>query len=338
MTATTERIQAAYSPDTHHYREQVQALCMHVTTRFRRVLFMNMLFHLTFISALVIEILAFVAWLPHFVASARVALGLASIFMTAFSYSGLRLYLQAKKPLQFEKLCQVFIAASKRLIHYREGMPDHHLALASAATKLAIRLEGEELRCYAPRRRLKALAPSLEKVGIWVHWRDVLAFRERLFQQAITEHIKLIQCEPTNTEAHAVLANAYVLLSGLYLAQRLRAEGWKPSPRISQELHDQFRQTAQRAIEEFKILNTYAPDDPWVHAQLAYSYRDLQMPEEEIREYEIILQLRPNDLDTLFKLGMRYFESGQTAKGLAVYAELKERRYRGADELIASYQ
>lgn len=258
--------------------------------------------------------------------------------MTAFSYGGLRLYFQSKKPEQFRDVARAFVVACQRLLHYQEGNPEHHLALAGAATKLATRLEGEELRFFASRRFLKVLSPSLEKLGIWMHWRDVLAFRERLFQCATAEHIKLIKCEPTNLEAHAALANAYVLQSGIYLGNRLRTEGWSPPQRYADELATQFRQTAQRAIEEFKILHAYAPDDPWVHAQLAYSYRDLQMPEQEIGEYETMLQLKPDDLDTLFKLGMRYFECGYTAKGLEVYAQLKRRHYRGVDELITFYK
>ena len=98
-----------------------------------------------------------------------------------------------------------------------------------------------------------------------------------------------------------------------------------------------FRSIAERAIEEFKILSDYAPEDPWVHAQLAYSYRDLQMPKEEIREYETILQLCPEDKETLFKLGKLYFEQGQNAKGLQVYETLKRSNYKNAENLIHFY-
>ena len=119
--------------------------------------------------------------------------------------------------------------------------------------------------------------------------------KELLLLTAIDEHFKMIEVEPTNLEIHASLANVYVMLSNVYSDPR-KQEGheedlWIPSGRLSTEMQQKFRAAAERAIEEFKILKDYAPDDPWVHAQLAYSYHDLQMPLEEIREYEILLRL-----------------------------------------------
>ena len=61
------------------------------------------------------------------------------------------------------------------------------------------------------------------------------------------------------------------------------------------------------------------------------------MPEEEIREYETILQLCPDDKETLFKLGKLYFEQGQNAKGLQVYENLKHSHYTKAESLIHFY-
>ena len=72
---------------------------------------------------------------------------------------------------------------------------------------------------------------------------------------------------------------------------------------------------AQLAIDEFQILNHYAPNDPWVHEQLSYGYRDLSMPEEEVKEIETLLQLRPQNHDLLLRLGTIYFEQGSNAKG-----------------------
>ncbi len=110
-----------------------------------------------------------------------------------------------------------------------------------------------------------------------------------------------------------------------------------PPKKYSKSFKQKFRLTAEKAIEEFKILSDYAPHDPWVHAQLAYSYRDLQMPKEEIKEYEAILQLCPDDKETLFKLGKLYFEQGQNAKGLKIYETLKFSHYKKAESLIHFY-
>jgi tetratricopeptide (TPR) repeat protein len=165
--------------------------------------------------------------------------------------------------------------------------------------------------------------------------------KELLLTTAVEEHLKVVKCEPTNLEAHAALANAYVTLSSLYAdPQKFHdydEERYIPIERFSAQMQAKFRATAERAIEEFQILHDYAPEDPWVHIQLAYSYHDLQMPQEEIREYEIVLSLRPHDQDTLFKLGMLYFQQGMNAKGLRVYETLKRSHYKKADSLIKFY-
>ncbi len=131
------------------------------------------------------------------------------------------------------------------------------------------------------------------------------------------------------------------MLYGLYVDPR-QIEGsdddrWIPHHDYETILKRKFRATAERAIEEFKILNAYAPNDPWVHAQLAYSYHDLQMPEEEMKEYETIIRLCPDDKETLFKLGVLYFQQGLNAQGLRVYEELKSSHYQKAEILIQHY-
>jgi hypothetical protein len=102
-------------------------------------------------------------------------------------------------------------------------------------------------------------------------------------------------------------------------------------------LKKKFRETAGKAIEELKILSEFAPDDPWVHSQLAYSYHDLQMPVQEIREYETICRLAPQDKDALLKLGTLYFQLGENALGLKVFEELRRSHYKKAEQLIESY-
>lgn len=158
---------------------------------------------------------------------------------------------------------------------------------------------------------------------------------------SVEQNIKLVKCEPTSLEVHASLANAYVMLSGLYIDPR-KLEGydderWMPPERYSPQMEEKFRSTAERAIEEFKVLNDFAPNDPWVHAQLAYSYRDLKMPKEEIKEYEAILKFNPGDRETLYKLGLLYFQQGLNSQGLRIYEELKRSHYKKAESLIENY-
>lgn len=322
------------------YREQVGNHCNQLIHKFRTALRKHVGIYTLFGMAAFIELVALVTLLPFLIRTSVMAIGLAVLFLTGFSYFIVRLYLQTKKPEQLLDLRDEFIQACKDLLFYQEGIPDHHLSLANATSRLAGLLHQHEYTFYSPPASLAPLTPFLEKLGCWCHWEDVLVMRELLLEYAIDELIKVVRIEPTNLDVHAALANAYVMLSSLYVDPTHDTQlfdRWVPASRYSDEIEEQFRLTAQRAIEEFKILSSYAPDDPWVHEQLAYSYRDLQMPQEEIQEYETILRLRPDDIDTLFQLGVRYFQCGETAKGLEVYEALRHHGHEKANDLLQFY-
>lgn len=327
--------------DKRHYHRQVSKLWSPLLQKFDRLIRSHVWFNASFLLLALTEValfLSFFAFLSH---STVLAFTLATFFMTLFSYFVLRLYLQAKKPEQLLQLCEGYLQICREAIHYQEGVPEHHIALANAAHKFAASLHEKEYSYYPAPGFLKSLAPTLERFSCFVHWKDVHRMKELLLLAAVEEHLKVVQCEPTNLEVHAALANAYVMLSSLYADPRkyqdYDEERYIPPERNAPEMQEKFRATAERAIEEFKILNDYAPDDPWVHVQLAYSYHDLQMPDEEIKEYEIVMRLRPSDHDTLFKLGMLYFQQGANAKGLRIYEQLKQMHYKKAESLIRFY-
>lgn len=327
--------------DKQHYQAQVSRLWTPALRRFSRLVRFSLFFNTLFFLLGTVEIAFFLSFFALLSQSAVLAFTLAIFFLTLFSYFVLRLYFQAKRPDQLLDLCESYLHRCKEIIHYQEGIPEHHIALANAAHKFAATLHEKEYTFFSPPFFLKPLTPTLEKFSCFYYWKDLHRLKELLLTTSVEEHLKVVQCEPTNLEVHAALANAYVMLSSIYADPRkyqdFDEERWIPPDRYNEEMQEKFRATAQRAIEEFKILNDYAPDDPWVHIQLAYSYHDLQMPEEEIQEYEIVLKLRPNDKDTLFKLGMLYFQQGMNAKGLRVYEMLKHTHYKKAESLIKFY-
>jgi hypothetical protein len=327
--------------DKQHYHEQISRLWTPALRTLNRQVRSYVIFNLAFLLLAGVEIAFFLSFFALLSQSAVLAFTLAIFFMTLFSYCVLKLYLQAKKPDQLMAICEEYLDKCKEIIRYQEGIPEHHIALGHAAHKFAAALHEKEYSYYPSLFFLKSLAPTLERFSCFCHWKDLHRMKELLFTTSVEEHLKAVKCEPTNLEVHASLANAYVTLSGLYADPRkyhdYDEERYVPVERYSQAMQAKFRATAARAIEEFKILNAYAPDDPWVHVQLAYSYHDMQMPEEEIREYEIVLRLRPHDTDTLFKLGMLYFQQGMNAKGLQVYELLKRTHYKKAESLIKFY-
>ncbi len=327
--------------DKHQFHSQVSKLWDPTEQRLHRLLHLSILFHVAFFLIAALEIALFVSFFALLSESNILAFTLAIFFLTLFSYFVLRLYLQAKRPDQLMDLCEAYLWRCKELISYQEGIPEHHIALANAAGKFAATLHEREYQIYSPPALFKSLKPTLEKFGCFCHWKDFHRLKELLLMTAVEEHLKVVKAEPTHLEVHAALANAYVTLSSIYADPRkyhsFDEEHWIPPERYSDEMQRTFRATAERAIEEFRILNDYAPDDPWVHVQLAYSYHDLQMPEKEIHEYEIVLKLRPDDKDTLFKLGMLYFQQGMNAKGLRIYELLQRTNYRKAENLIRFY-
>ena len=263
---------------------------------------------------------------------------LAGLFLSIFSYYSLKIYFNAQKSEQFNELIVKYSRGAKTIIKYREGIPEHHIALANGYTKLSSELHGFEVHLFTLPKWMFSIVATVENFSLWYFSKDIFQIRESLLIEAIEEHIKLVKCEPTSLDIHAALANAYVILSGLYLkAKHEELAKQNSSFEYEQELDTKFRLTAEKAIEEFKILNDFAPNDPWVHTQLAYSYRDLKMPEEEIAEYEIILKLRPDDVETLFKLGCLYFQQGRNSNGLRVYEKIKNVNFKKAEQLISFY-
>lgn len=327
--------------DKEIHADQLHLLIKPILKKFHFILKSYVLFNLLFCSLIVTEILYLSFHLSLFIQTFVLAVHLALICGTVFSYFTLRLYFQTKTTEKSLSLRDDFIKICQNYIHYQDEIPEHHVVIANACCKLAASLHGKEYEIYFLPHWLDFLSPSIEKISCWCHWRNVHFMKEILLQVCIDEYIKLVRLEPTNLEAHAGLANAYVMFSGLYVDPRtvdgLYDDKWIPSQKYNELFKQRFRSIAERAIEEFKILSDYAPHDPWVHAQLAYSYRDLQMPKEEIQEYETILKLCPDDKEILFKLGKLYFEQGLNAQGLQVYETLKKSNYKKAENLIHFY-
>lgn len=341
MTITTLEGSNVLPFDSIFLNDQIQRVIDDILPRYNRLIKQFVLFHVIFACLGIIEFTLITYFLSEIIQSAFLAFSLAILFLTFFAYFILKLYIEAKKPESLKKINEQFIASCKELVDFREEIAEHHLALAEACTRFAAILNGKERTYYRFPKWLDFLDPTMEKFSELCHWNDVYTLREMLLLTSVEEHITLVKFAPTDLEVHAALANAYIVLSGIYLNPNVSEnhddDKFYPGEKFSELLKKKFRATAERAIEEFKILKDYAPNDPWVHQQLAYSYHDLGMPEEEIAEYETILSLCPDDKDILYKLGLLYFQQGKNAKGLQVYEDLRRCNYKKAEQLIAYY-
>lgn len=308
--------------------------------KFKKIIYAHTLFHASFVSICLLELVSFVIFFPFLKEHSLIAFALALLFLTLFSYYILYLYSHTRKPEQLKELIAHFSKGAKKMIAFEEEIPDSHMALGDIFCKLAYSLDGVEYTFFKTPKFLEKLKPHLENFSCWAYWHDVYSIKEMALIATVEEQIKLVKCDATSLEAHTALANAYIMLSAIYVAP-LKEEDeerrCQPAKRYSEEFRQKFQAVAKRAIEEFKILSEYSPNDPWVHEQLAYSYCDLKMPLEAINEYEQILKLNPGDSDTLYKLGILYFQLGRNAHGLHVYEQLKRLHYKKADQLISHY-
>jgi len=307
--------------DDTYFQHHLPQIYRTVLKEFRWIVQSYLFFHLFFLVLIAGESIAF---FPFFTSAKGTALALSILFLSSFSYLVLHFYTQARKPERLFQLKESFLQSCRRHNSAPPGEAEHHLSIADALLKLASYLEDFEKNFY---QLPSAIASFFNGIFVHLFWKDVFNMKRLLLSAAVEEHLKQIRVTPTDLEVHASLATTYVAQSKIYRVKKNKKENF--------EKH--FRTSSHLAIEEFRILNFYAPNDPWVHEQLAQGYHDLDMPEEELQEVETLLKLRPQDKETLFRLGNLYFLQGMNAKGLQVYETLKESNFKKAEDLIAFY-
>ena len=317
--------------DTTEFESHLPQIYRVILNNFRKAAQTYVSFNIGFFFLLATEMFLFCSFMS-FLSKPVFALSLGILFLSGFSYFLLLFYFQAKKPEQLIQIKEQFIQSCRQHISLPPGEVQHHLSIADALNRLSSYLQDFESNFYKTPSFLAPIRQTISRFATYCYWEDVFKMKEILLQTAIEEHLMQIRITPTDLEVHASLANTYVLLSKLYRGL-LNYE--KKKNQFSAE--ERFRRTAQLAIEEFKILNHYAPHDPWVHEQLAGGYKDLDMPLDEIAEIEILLKLKPQDKEILFRLGVLCFQQGQNARGLQIYEELKQANYKRASDLISSY-
>lgn len=336
----TKNSSTILSLDAARFEQKVQNICTFAACMFQKQSRYHALFHALFVLIATFELTACIIFLSIF-QPLILALAVGGIFFTGFSYFVLRFYFQEKKPENWEKIRLLFINRIEETIHFPKGSAEYHLSICHALFRLNSHLDRIEHRLYRVSKKFKNLNEILEKFGIWMHWKDTHSLRETILFMAIQEYITLVKTEPTDLEVHASLATAYQTLYRLYMSpDKIHPQKnhiWISPEYQSEKMQQKFLSSAQRAIEEFKIVDSLAPHDPWVQMQLAGIYRDLKMTDQEILQYEKIVKHNPEDIESLFQLGCLYFQSGYNAKGLKIYEQIHKTRTSLAKKLIAHY-
>ncbi len=322
-------------------QQEIEAICQYTLKKTRKTLLSYSCFHLGAFAFLALQLIAVLFSLATFSQNISAAFFIASLFLSSFSYMILLFYFQAKKPDQFLHLQKNYLEQIEKIIPFSNGDSEYHMAVSQAIYRLVERLENSEYTLFFFSKTKRSSSIFMQKLSAFLHWKDLLRIKELLLSSSIEELIQLVKSEPIDLEAHASLAEAHLNLGKTYLDPRKKHPHidfpWIPKDYANPLMEKKFRFAAQRAIEEFKILDEYVPHDPWVHAQLANIYHDLEMIKQEIGEYEKILEIAPNDKQVLFRLGILYFQQGHNAKGLHIYRKLKDNQEDIAAELISYY-
>ena len=325
--------------DTYHvqeYADRIEKEGSFLFSKFRQTLNSYTLFHATFFLLTIIELTIFSFSVLNYTESIAFIMTLASLILTIFSYLILGYYFQGKKGEQFRELRTHFHNGCKKHIVPTLTEEEIHLAIAKNAFQLAATL-GQK-RIYA-----LSLPPFeffkefLLKSRFLFHFKDVLMMQELLIQLSLDEYIAVLKSEPTDLAVHTSLANVYMTLAKIYspaseLSSLLSEKVFKKI-----ELPEKIELATKSAIEELKILDDLAPNDPWTHAQLASCYHSLEKWDDELTEYEILSNLRAKDKEILLRLGILYFKLGKTAKGLITYESLRKVDAKYSDHLITHY-
>lgn len=327
------------SQDDGYFQHTLPNYYRAVLKKFRKTSTFFIHFNILFIALFITETSLFAIFLTKMNHSAFLALSLSALFVTSFSYLVLLFYFQARKPEQLIAIKEDFIHSCRRVLSTPAGMAQHHLSIAEALSRLSRYLHDFEWEFYKVPAPFQFCNSLIARFSAYFYWEDVFKIKQMLLSAAIDEHIKQIRITPTDLEVHASLGNTYVALAKLY-REPVQTSHHPRFDRLRkhQSIFDEKSNTYSRlAMEEFKILSQYASDDPWVHEQMAMGYKDLGIPDEEIKEVEILLKLRPQDKEILYRLGSLYFSQGLNAKGLQAYEELKRTHFKKAEDLIASY-
>ena len=278
-------------------------------------------FKMLFFSGICFEICFFLYMFVVGYQTSYFAILLGLIFLTIFSFLILQHYVHTKTVESIYLLKDKFIASSRQLISIPKEVAEHHLTIAKACITLSSYLHDLEYKIYSSKTFFNFFCKQL---SLFFHKDEIYKLKENLLLSAVLEHLDQINISPTDIEVHSSLAHTYLFLSKHY--EKMKGK------------EDLCKKAAKLAIEEFLILQDFAPNDPWIKSQLAKCYHDLEMREEEEIEYESILSINPKDYDILFKLGLVCFELGKSAKGLRIYERLKDQSPKVADSLIIYYK
>ncbi len=158
--------------DNECFNEKLGKIIHSVLPVFKKIIKSHVRFNILFCLVIISEIVGLIVSYPLLIESSLFSFGLASLFLTLFSYFILRVYFHAKKAEQYEEFITRYTRGCKTIARYREGIPEHHIALGNAYAKLSTELTGIEYNFYAPPSWIPSLSSTMKNISFWCFWED----------------------------------------------------------------------------------------------------------------------------------------------------------------------
>jgi tetratricopeptide (TPR) repeat protein len=242
---------------------------------------------------------------------------IAATIVSIFSYLTIKQFLETKKYSQIHQLIE---------LTYREANPAERTL--SALDQYEYYKNLAHLFSYQAKEKFFAkLFPSLtHKLQMGSYWKFYVFTLEELGKRRLLCLLSLIEEHPSDLRIHTEYTNNLLEQINLLQIPKSYQELFFPSALKKFNHEDRKRKIKKLyhlAIEELKILNDLAPNDPWTHAKFADCYKGIHDQQNELLFVEKLKSLRPHDKEILYNLAELYFENHQYAKGIHIYDQLK---------------
>lgn len=314
------------STPTVTFHSHSEKHCKDALIELKKILSSHLLFHALMIFAIVIQLVMLFSLYLYFPSSTYIALSISVLIFSFFSYVIFSYYISAKKPDQLEILKETYI---EECLEFIDPYITPEQALNSCLFTFVKALE-TDVDLWKPFQKIPVVSNWIDTII----WEDHHMLQELLMLGIIEHQTELIKKQPLNLQFHNALAKTYIAMSKIYQNPKLL-------PFFKTHLKEkyllQFEEITKLSIEELKIIDRLSPEDPWVHAQLAFCYQNLEMKEQEIAEFEKLSKLRPGDENVLYRLGKLYFEMNKHADALKIYERLYHLHPQKAQDLINIY-
>ncbi|MCH9811175.1 hypothetical protein K0U07_00255, partial [bacterium] len=175
---------------------------------------------------------------------------------------------------------------------------------------------------------------------LYFHYGDVLYLQEKVLEFSLKEHSFILADAACDGEFHSSLSKTYATLSAAYkkpTGKHLEKAFTFSTFFKRGEIEAEQEKYYTLAVEELQIVKELSGNETWAVVELATLYRQFDKTEEEMSEYELLIEKVADDKEILYRLGYLYFLHHKTASGLKIYNLLRKLDALYAKNLLSHY-